>query len=925
MSDDDKAADQKQDPSSDPLAFTVTVQDPGSAQDSERAKVGSSALMATVAILQDGSDVVADVMAESEIAPFAPGYVLADRWKIVDRIGKGGFGFVYSAKDLELDVTVAVKVLRPEHETSAATIQQFKQEIQLARQVTHKNVCRIYDVGFYSQGDLRIPFLTMELLEGQPLDERLRDGGPLALDEVEVIALQVVNALEAAHNAGIVHADLKPANIMLIGSGANTRAVVADFGLASAHANAARQSKESTVVGTPAYMAPEQVEGKTLEPAADFYALGCTLFQIISGQLPFHADTPVTTARARLEGPPPSLSKANQHIPARWIAVVRDLMAVDISERLVTPSKIRRRLRKPRHARNAVIVVSALVVLISAQLVFNFASDALQRPEPFELAEPSDPQARALDRKGQSEWQAYQIDDAAATWQGALDAGHRHPRIYMRVCGAHFEKNRLDDFHKCTKSVVDAALILSDEGKLSKDEKHYYEAYYLGYSGKPVKAIETLGEMSLPFADDYEIGRLRARIHRGSRQYADAIETLKKVEPRSKKQAISILTSECNIRIEQQRYEEATALATSLLQATEVLGFERERVLLLDNLAQAARNTGHLESSLHWATESLALAQKLGSIQLQANAISLQVGVYMQRREFTKALKHVIIRQKFLRANNDSLAANQMDVTRVEILMVVGRPKEALELLSNMTLPKLRDDKNSYWLAYAKLVRSNIRQLMFLLDEALEDCRSAEDTFRQIRNPRLMAFAQMVCAGAHLEKGELDEAKELLDAARVIRSELKLEINLWQNDLVDAEVLLLEGKPEEALAMAKKVSANYVERGLPSKEIVALELMARSAVALRDPAAATLAIGRAIKLGAAEDLVIDLQLRHTDLLVRSLSENKAEILVELDALHTEATAYGYLARAHKIAKTRDSLQATEATGSGDSEEPSAGE
>ena len=418
-----------------------------------------AALFATTTMLQDGSGLaLAGSTSQQNVAAFSQGYLLAGRYRIGGRIGKGGFGFVYSAEDLELEVTVAIKVLRPEIDGNHEMIRLFKQEIQLARQVTHENVCRIYDVGFYEFGALRVPFLSMELLVGESLSERHKRVGALPWRELKLITQQVALGLEAAHRVGIVHADLKPANIMLVGEGAQTRAVVTDFGLASAHATDVETSS-GAIVGTPAYMSPEQVRGESLTPAADFYALGCTLFHLISGTLPFVADSLLATARARLKGPAPKVRASVGPIPANWAALVRDLLILDPTRRVADAAEVRRRLRSS--PRRWVVATAVASMAIVGLLAFFLVRSTEPKPlGPFAFSMP--PAGPALERyeEGLRQWEAYDSAAAVKTWQAAIDEGVGHPRTYQRLCSGLDVMYRFEEGVTCWREAAVAASAL---------------------------------------------------------------------------------------------------------------------------------------------------------------------------------------------------------------------------------------------------------------------------------------------------------------------------------------------------------------------------------------------------------------------------------------------------------------------------------
>jgi serine/threonine-protein kinase len=208
---------------------------------------------------------------------FAPGTILDDRYRIVGRLGRGGMGEVYRADDLRLGQPVALKFLPESVDRDPARLTQLHTEVRMARQVSHPNVCRVYDVGEFSGHT----FLSMEYVDGEDLSTLLRRIGRLQEDRAIEIARQICAGLAAAHDRGVVHRDLKPANIMLDGNG---QIRITDFGLAGAAGEVLR-------AGTPAYMAPEQVAGGEVTPRSDIYALGLVLYELFTGRRALEAAT----------------------------------------------------------------------------------------------------------------------------------------------------------------------------------------------------------------------------------------------------------------------------------------------------------------------------------------------------------------------------------------------------------------------------------------------------------------------------------------------------------------------------------------------------------------------------------------------------------------------------------------------------------
>ncbi len=231
-------------------------------------------------------------------ARFVPGTLLAQRYRIVGLIGRGGMGEVYRAEDLKLGETVALKLLPPELTGDGAALARFHKEVKVSRQITHKNVCRMYDIG-ETEG---VHFLSMEYIDGEDLASLLRRIGRLPQDKAVDFSRQLCAGLAAAHGEGVLHRDLKPANVMIDPQG---RARIMDFGLAGL----AEELQEGELAGTPAYMAPEQLAKGRVSFASDLYSLGLILYETFTGRRPFEAATRQELMALHRSGPPsqPSL------------------------------------------------------------------------------------------------------------------------------------------------------------------------------------------------------------------------------------------------------------------------------------------------------------------------------------------------------------------------------------------------------------------------------------------------------------------------------------------------------------------------------------------------------------------------------------------------------------------------------------------
>jgi Protein kinase domain/SPOR domain len=310
------------------------------------------------------------VSARHSLPPVARGAEPAGipaRFRILSEIGYGGMGIVYKARDLETDEIVALKLLKPEVASDPKMREELRQEVCLARKVTHKNVCRIHEL-------YRSPvssFISMEFIGGETLLSRLRRGGALSVAESIGIARQICAGLREAHAHGIVHRDLKPANIMIDSSGV---VKIMDFGIA-------RHSQENdhsttTIAGTPEYMAPEQLELKAMGPRTDIYALGLLLYEMVTGAQAFTGETTIVVAVKQLHDSPKRPSEIVPSIPPGFEAVILKCLRKNSESRFQSVDELDAALAKPASARaSAARTVALPAISVDVDAVVKSASD----------------------------------------------------------------------------------------------------------------------------------------------------------------------------------------------------------------------------------------------------------------------------------------------------------------------------------------------------------------------------------------------------------------------------------------------------------------------------------------------------------------------------------------------------------------------
>jgi len=261
--------------------------------------------------------------------------VLGGRYTLLAVLGTGGMATVWRARDETLGRDVAVKVLNPQHAADAAFLDRFEGEARHAAAVSHPRLVTVFDCGVEDG----TPFIVMELVGGRTLRQVLDEAGVLPPGQAVAIAAAVCEGLEAAHAAGLVHRDITPANVVLNGG----EVKILDFGIARADATRAATAA-GTVVGTVAYLSPEQASGRPADPRSDLYSLGCVLFEMLTGRPPFTADSAVGLAYRQVHDDPGPPSAARPGLPARLDQVTARLLAKDPSSRPPTAAAARAEL-----------------------------------------------------------------------------------------------------------------------------------------------------------------------------------------------------------------------------------------------------------------------------------------------------------------------------------------------------------------------------------------------------------------------------------------------------------------------------------------------------------------------------------------------------------------------------------------------------
>src|SRR5713226_416354 len=265
-----------------------------------------------------------------------PGTIIGDRYEIQQLLGQGGMGAVYKARDIELERLVALKLIRPDLASHPEILRRFKQELILAREVTHRNVIRIFDLG-QAHG---VRFITMEYVEGRDLRGLLHEKGKLSPEEAVPIFVQIAAALEAAHHAGVVHRDLKPQNVMVDQGG---RVYVMDFGVARS-LETPGMTQTGALMGTPEYMSPEQAKGLKVDARSDLFSMGIIFYETLIGILPFKADTAMATMFKRTQERAIPLAQAGSGVPVFLSDIVSKCLEIEPEKRFASAREMAQQL-----------------------------------------------------------------------------------------------------------------------------------------------------------------------------------------------------------------------------------------------------------------------------------------------------------------------------------------------------------------------------------------------------------------------------------------------------------------------------------------------------------------------------------------------------------------------------------------------------
>ena len=702
----------------------------------------------------------------------APGELLGGRFLVRRLLGQGGMGQVYEAFDNALDDEIAIKLLRAQAASDIAHNERFRREVQTARRISHPNVCRVFDLFEESvQGAVRT-FLTMELLDGETLADRIQRG-PLDLKAALPLLRQLAAGLDAAHAVGVVHRDLKPGNIMLL----EGRAVITDFGLAR-NFQQPKGEPRWTVAGTPAYMAPEQFVGDAVTPATDVYALGIVIYEMLTGSLPSQSGNPVAGILRRVREKPKSLPSS---CPAHWNAVIAQCLAFNPEDRPQRAGEVLNGLERPaalsrRSWAKWLVPAGATSVFASLWLWLSREADS---PPPAAAAWRTEANEALADGA---------FVRAAGLFRRALELSPQYPLAHAGLAEALFE---LDMPEQARESVLRA--LETNTSRLPQSEASYVSAVHKTVLRDVKGAAEAFRRRVSLVATDEKVAALIAlaraderadQVDRALLALADAA----RIDPR--RGAVPLRRGLLEARRRNyspalSAFEEAAHLyrlrgdyegVGEVLYAQGSLAVERDDLAAasraLDEAASTARTTGSLQQQVRVELSRAIVARKRGEVEL-ADRITTAALDAARKHD----LEGLTLQALFMAAN--------VHLVRYELLLAVQQFEQALSISTRL--------KHELNIARARLSLASAHIRLCEPDTAASLLATAIPYYERSGHHRNVSIGNA-----------------LLGQVRQLRAEYPAAARQFQGELQLAEQ---KGDPEQEIIARENLATTLAEMG----------------------------------------------------------------------------------------------------------------
>lgn len=657
-----------------------------------------------------------DAFAPGDDPLFTEGEIIANRFRIVSLLGRGGMGDVYEANDIELG-PVALKTIRRRSAFDDQALLRFRHEVQLALKVTHPNVCRIYQLHTEP-----VAFLSMELLRGMTLANRIEDGGALHFAEALRLALQLCAALEAIHDAGIIHRDLKANNVMLVERHGKSRAVIMDLGLAREIRAEKRDSsltQEGAVMGTPEYMAPEQGEGCATTPATDIYAMGVLLYELCTGKRPFQAPSAFAAAMKRGRRLTP-VSAIQPGVPRYLDVVIGKCLEYEPADRYQSASELAEALRNPPRPETKLkrITIRAksrprvMAAVILAGVVLGMGIAAVLRKR-----KPAEPPAEA---------QLWYRRGVAALREGTY---FRATRAMYRAVGFY------PDYALAHARLADAWNELDFAGKAA---------------GAMIRASNPEILQKLPSVEQMYVDAVRATL---TRNFSEAVKDYKEILsalPEGEKAYGHLdlgraLEKARNVPEARKHYAEAARLAPE-----DPAAFVRLGVLEDRRGDSAAAERAYIRAETLYGAASN--AEGLAEIDYQRGYTASQRRDLPAARKFFENCLHAA-----REPGNENPQLEIRTLTRLSVLEYSAEHLDRAVELANSAIRLAQEKDVQYWAIEGMIRLGNIYVDLRRYSDAAATEQKGLQLARENQIPRLQALANISLANLHAEEHKPDE------------------------------------------------------------------------------------------------------------------------------------------------------------------------
>ncbi|MCZ6778142.1 MAG: tetratricopeptide repeat protein [Acidobacteria bacterium] len=752
---------------------------------------------------------------------FPPGHRLGKRYEIVAVLGEGGMGTVYEAVDHDLQRRVALKVIRNEMTSQPEVLERFKREILLASSITHKNVLRIHDLG---EAD-GTRFISMNFVKGKNLKQLLREGGPIPVERAMPLLRQICEALQAAHDAGVVHRDLKPQNILIDQEGTP---YIADFGISRSLESGSTMTETGAILGTVDYMSPEQARGDPPDLRSDIYSLGLIMYEIFTGKLPFKSENPLSAMMQRVHKDAPTVRQSRPDLPG-WISAVvakalnrdpevrhqsaRELLG-DIERQ--RPSGKWRRLARPKTWAPLVVVAVLTAAAVIAYRSLPVSGPRMTVPAASMVLLPF----QNLTGDAAYDWIGDGIPGLVRSNLMRTKALRLIPdeRVQRLLAGLQLTADDLSQVPSVIRIGGLAGAENAITGSLMRAGDQYrIEAKLLrvgaagGESFQPIR-VEGVGEESLFAMADELADRIRDRLGvsegfwgggGGTQTSTRSLDALRHYsEGRALLRDGQFTQAEEALKTALEIDQEFPAAHAALAQAYDRLGYDEQA------LAEADRAVAGLGAdSSYEAMKIRAIGLRLKGDRDGAEAVYLELSALAPNdaeaffdlglaQEENGNLESAL--ESLDRATDLDPKFADAQFTRGRLLVKLGKSTEALSVF-NLVLALHVERSNEEGQAAAHTGLGRTQRVLGQDDEALRNFRRAFEISERLGDRRGVSVALTNMAMTQVVGGLYGEAISLLEDARQISEEIGDQVGLSEDYSNLGDVYVAAGRPEMAL------------------------------------------------------------------------------------------------------------------------------